>query len=202
MGVWIKRLIDLVGALIGLVLALPILFTLWLLVKAESAGPFLFVQSRLGLNGKPFDMYKIRSMVVGAEQQGTGLNSYSDDPRVTRVGKVMRSSSLDELPQLLNVLKGEMSLVGPRPPVHYELGDYDAMDLRWKSRFAVKPGLTGYAQISGRDHLEWPDKLEYDLRYIVDLKEKGPIVDLVVMLKTILVLLNTDQTTEIRRGGD
>ena len=128
-------------------------------------------------------------MIENAENMGTGIFNFRDDPRVTRVGKFLRKYSIDELPQLINILKGDMSLVGPRPPLTYELGDYEEFDEKLKSRFIVKPGLTGYAQINGRNELSWDEKINYDLKYIKDFSKYGVLVDIKIILITIFKVL-------------
>jgi len=125
-------------------------------------------------------------MVIDAETQGAGLFNYENDPRVTRMGHFLRNTSLDELPQLINVLKGDMSLVGPRPPVSYELGDYETLNRRYKKRFTVLPGITGLAQVEGRNNITWDRKVDYDNEYIDLIKQKGLWVDLKILIKTVL----------------
>ena len=184
-----KRLLDIIGSLIGIILLLPILIIISIAIRFDSKGPIIFKQKRLGKNGKVFTIYKFRTMVENAEKMGTGIFNFKDDPRVTKVGKFLRKYSLDELPQLFNILKGDMSLVGPRPPLTYELGDYKDFDEKLKKRFIVKPGLTGYAQISGRNELSWDEKIEYDLKYIEDFFKYGILIDLKVILVTIFKVL-------------
>jgi lipopolysaccharide/colanic/teichoic acid biosynthesis glycosyltransferase len=138
-------------------------------------------------------MMKFRSMVQNAEKQGTGLFNYEDDPRVTRSGRFLRDHSLDELPQLINILKGDMSIVGPRPCVVYELGDYATLNKRYKKRFEVIAGLTGYAQIQGRNELDWDVKVDFDNQYIDLYKKWGVALDVYIILKTVLnVFHHTD----------
>ena len=130
-----KRFFDFLLSLLGLIILSPFFIIIAIIIKCDSKGPVFFKQDRRTKNGKIFKMYKFRSMVVNAEQQGAGLFNYKDDPRVTKVGRFMRNTSIDELPQLLNVLKGDLSLVGPRPCVSYELGDYETLNRRYKKRF-------------------------------------------------------------------
>lgn len=186
---WVKRTLDLAVATGVVILSLPCWLAIAALIKLDSRGPVLFVQGRLGLGGRVFRMFKFRTMVEDAEQKGTGLFSYADDPRITRVGRFLRHTSLDELPQLLNVLKGDMSIVGPRPPVTYELGNYADFADGLKFRFTVKPGITGLAQVSGRNDLSWDQKLVYDTEYINTYRARGISYDLILMLKTIGVVL-------------
>lgn len=191
-----KRCLDVFFSLSLLIFLSPILILVGLLIKLTSKGPVFFLQDRLGLDGKVFRMFKFRSMVVNAEQQGTGLFSYENDPRITAVGSIIRRSSIDELPQLFNVLIGDMSLVGPRPPVTYELGYYEDFDADLKKRFTVLPGLTGLAQVSGRNDLSWPEKIKLDLEYIELARKQGILVDLNIMYKTIFVVFSMARTIE------
>lgn len=191
-----KRLFDIVLSVALIILLSPLLLIVYVLIKASSNGPAFFLQERLGLNGSVFRMYKFRSMVVNAEQQGTGLFSYNDDPRITPVGRIIRRTSIDELPQLFNILIGDMSLVGPRPPVTYELGKFSDFDSELRKRFTVKPGLTGLAQISGRNDLSWPEKVKYDNKYIDEYKKYGLFLDFKIILKTVFVVLSMSSTIE------
>ena len=161
-----KRFFDFLLSLLGLIILSPFFIIIAIIIKCDSKGPVFFKQDRRTKNGKIFKMYKFRSMVVNAEQQGAGLFNYKDDPRVTKVGRFMRNTSIDELPQLLNVLKGDLSLVGPRPCVSYELGDYETLNRRYKKRFEMRAGITGLAQIKGRNENSWDEKVEFDNQYI------------------------------------
>ncbi len=195
----IKRLMDITGALVGLVVfGLPmILIALW--IKRDSKGDVFFVQERLGRDIVPYKMYKFRTMVENAEQMGTGLFSYDDDDRITRVGHFLRKTSLDELPQFFNILNGSMALVGPRPPVTYELGDIADFTPEMKRRFRMKPGVTGLAQVSGRNELDWPQKIVFDNRYIDLFARWGVLIDLRIILQTIWVVVSRKSTIEKRR---
>ena len=167
----VKRALDFITALLALIVLSPLLAITALAVKLDSNGPAIFKQQRLGLHGKTFWIYKFRSMCQGAEHTGTGVYSGADDMRVTRVGKLLRATSIDELPQLVNILKGDMSFIGPRPPLTYHpwpLSDYTSAQLHM---FDVRPGITGWAQINGwrgeTDTLEKMEKrVEFDLEYI------------------------------------
>jgi lipopolysaccharide/colanic/teichoic acid biosynthesis glycosyltransferase len=192
----LKRTLDLAIALSVAVLVSPLLLVIALLVKLDSKGPVLFVQDRLGLAGSVFQMYKFRTMVRNAEQMGTGLFSYEDDPRVTRVGRILRQTSLDELPQVVNVIKGDMSIVGPRPPVTYELGNYADFPRELKHRFTVKPGITGLAQLSGRNDLDWDGKLVFDTKYIRKYNSYGVAYDLYLIVRTVWVVLSMRNVIE------
>ncbi|AIV39418.1 polyprenyl glycosylphosphotransferase [Curtobacterium sp. MR_MD2014] len=193
-----KRAFDLIGSAALIIVLSPVLLVLALLVKVTSAGPVFFLQERVGLNGSTFHMIKFRSMVVDAEQRlqelsaldraegNTVLFKMKNDPRVTRVGAFMRRYSLDEVPQLFNVLVGSMSLVGPRPPLAREVERYDVHVHR---RFLVKPGMTGLWQVSGRSDLSWEDSVRLDLYYV----ENWAIVgDLVILWKTLRAVVGSD----------
>lgn len=193
----IKRFFDIIFSLVGLIISSPVLLILAIAVKTTSKGPVIFKQERLGKNGKPFFMYKFRSMVVNAEHMGTGLFNYENDPRVTAVGRFMRDTSLDELPQLVNVLKGDMSFVGPRPAVTYELGDYATLNKRYKKRFTVTPGITGLAQVRGRNNISWDDKVNYDNEYIDSFKKQGVILDIYILFRTIVNVFGSKDIYEV-----
>src|SRR5699024_6362560 len=164
----IKRIIDFLGSLIGVVIISPILLIIALAIRFTSKGPVLFKQERLGLHGKTFKILKFRTMIENAENIGDGLTVKNEsDQRITNIGKILRKTSLDELPQLFNVIKGEMSLVGPRPPVTYH--PYDGYDNypKWaKKRFEMKPGVTGLTQVTVRNSVEWDERIVVDNEYI------------------------------------
>ena len=197
----LKRLLDILGALVGLVLFSPVFLVAAVLIRATSPGPVFFVQGRLGRDGQVFRMLKFRTMVQNAEQMGTGLFSYEDDPRITRIGHYLRIASLDEIPQFLNVLGGSMSIVGPRPPVTYELGDYKDFTPTMKIRFQVKPGITGLAQVSGRNDLDWDEKIHFDNIYVEKFRRWGVLYDLWIILRTVWVVISARSTIEARRDG-
>lgn len=189
-----KRVIDLIGSILGLVVLFPFFIVLAILMKIEEPkGPIFFSQTRVGLNGEKFKMYKIRSMVVNAEELLEDLLEQNEiegamfkmkeDPRITKVGKFIRKTSIDELPQLWNVVKGEMSLVGPRPPLEREVEEYTDHD---KQRLLIKPGCTGLWQVSGRNDLGFDEMVELDLKYINNLSLRN---DLVIGIKTIWVMV-------------
>lgn len=191
---FIKRMIDIIGSTVGLLLLSPLFIIIAILMKVEEPkGPIFFAQTRVGKNEKTFKMYKIRSMCVDAEDKLAELLQLNevegamfkmkDDPRVTKVGKFIRKTSIDELPQLLNVLKGDMSLVGPRPPLLREVADYTEYD---KQRLLIKPGCTGLWQISGRNEVGFDEMVELDLRYIRQLSLKN---DAIIVVKTVGVML-------------
>jgi lipopolysaccharide/colanic/teichoic acid biosynthesis glycosyltransferase len=158
-----KRALDVTGALVGLVLAAPVLALAALAIRLEGGGHFIYRQRRVGRDGVPFDLYKLRTMVTGAESMGSGLIVDAGDARITRVGALLRRTSLDELPNLINVLRGEMSLVGPRPTVQVQVDRYTE---RQRHRLDTRPGITGWAQVNGRASLPWHERIELDLWYV------------------------------------
>lgn len=192
-----KRIFDLVFSIIGILVLLPMLILIAVLIKLDSKGPVLFIQSRLGLNGQIFKILKFRSMIVNAEFTGTGIFNYNNDPRETRVGKILRNYSLDELPQIFNIFIGNMSFVGPRPPITYELGNYDDFTPDLKFRFLLKPGITGYSQINGRNELNWNQKIIFDNEYIKDFYKWGIILDIKVILITIYKVVKKEGSHEL-----
>ena len=185
-----------------LILTLPVLGPLFILVVIASLlfhrNNIFFSQKRLGINQRQFSLFKFRSMIVNAQSQGSGLYSFADDNRITPFGKFIRRTSLDELPQLINVLKGDMSFVGPRPAVVGELDEEQGLPSNTEDRFNVKPGLTGWAQIHGRDNLTWQQKIVYDLDYVSFTPVKRFFVDIYIILFTPLYLLNFTATYEKR----
>ena len=194
----IKRIIDIIVSALAIVLCLPFWIIIPIAIKLDSNGPVFFKQSRRTKNGRLFHMLKFRSMVVNAEGTGTGLFNFEDDPRVTKVGRFLRNTSLDELPQLFNILIGDMSIVGPRPCVSYELGDFDTLNKTYKKRFEAKAGLTGWAQIKGRNDISWPDKVIYDNEYIDLFKEKGIIIDVQIIFVTALKVFKKENIYEVK----
>lgn len=170
-----------------------------ILIKCTSKGPIFFAQDRIGLNGKNFKMLKFRTMFNNSEKKGTGLYIFENDTRITKVGFLIRRLSFDELPQFFNVLIGSMSLVGPRPPVTYELGDWSSFTPTMKKRFNVKPGITGFAQISGRNSLEWDRKIAYDLFYIKEFKRLGIFFDIYIIIKSFKVVISGKDILENKK---
>lgn len=188
-----KRVIDILFSLIGLIILSPLILLVAIVIKIESKGPIVFAQERIGKNGCAFNMYKFRSMVVNAEELKEKLlakNEMSgpmfkikEDPRVTKIGKFIRKTSIDELPQLINILKGEMSLVGPRPSLQSEVMHFED----WmRIRLEVKPGLTCYWQVSGRNDIGFIEWMKLDVKYV---KERNILIDLKLILKTIFLLV-------------
>jgi lipopolysaccharide/colanic/teichoic acid biosynthesis glycosyltransferase len=177
-----NRAADVVGASLGLVLASPVLAAAALAIKLEDGGPVLYRQQRVGYRGEDFDLLKLRTMVVGAETKGAGFAVNRGDPRITRTGRFLRRLSLDELPQLWNVVRGDMSLIGPRPTLRYQVEQYTP---RQRRRLDVKPGLTGWAQVNGRTKLPWDERIELDVWYV---EHRSPWVDLKILLRTPLAL--------------
>lgn len=177
-----KRIIDIIGSVILLIIGFIPLLIIGLIIKLESNGPILFKQKRLGLNGKEFEIYKFRSMVVGAENKGSGVYSMKGDPRVTKVGKIIRATSIDELPQLINILKGDMSFIGPRPTLTYHPWKLDEYTIEQRRRFDVRPGVTGLAQVNGRKEIPWDERIEYDVYYVDNL---SILLDFKILIKTI-----------------
>lgn len=182
---FLKRFFDIVLSALALIILFPIWIVIAIAIKCDSRGPVLFTQMRLTRNGRPFRMYKFRSMVVNAEAMEAGIFNYENDPRVTKVGRFLRTTSIDELPQLFNVLKGDLSLVGPRPCVTYELGDYETLNEKYKKRFEVRGGITGLAQIKGRNENSWEEKVTYDNQYIELFARQGIWLDIKILFGTV-----------------
>ena len=164
MYLYIKRIIDILFSLIGILVLLPILLITALFIKLESKGPVIFKQDRLGKNGRVFKIWKFRSMVVGAEKGG--VYSKKGDVRVTKVGKFIRTTSIDEFPQFINIIKGDMSIIGPRPTLIYHPWPIEQYTIEQKKRFNVRPGVTGWAQVNGRKDVPWEKRLIYDVEYV------------------------------------
>lgn len=186
----VKRFLDVTASFLGLVLLSPLLLAVLILIKIDSRGPVIFRQKRIGRNGKVFEIYKFRSMCVGAEKTGSGVYSGKGDARVTRIGKFLRATSIDELPQLLNILKGEMSFVGPRPPLTYHPWKYEEYTDFQKRMFEVRPGITGWAQVNGRKDVEWHKRIELNVWYV---DHMSLLLDIKIMFMTAFkVLTNAD----------
>ena len=177
-----NRALDVVGASLGLVLASPFLAAAAVAIKLDGGGPVLYRQRRVGKDGREFELVKLRTMVVGAEREGAGWAVDEGDPRITRVGTVLRRLSLDEVPQLWNVVRGEMSLIGPRPTLAYQVEQYTPHQRR---RLAVRPGITGWAQVQGRASLPWEERIELDVWYV---DHRSPWLDLKILARTPFAL--------------
>ena len=177
-----KRVLDFIIAGVALVVLSPFLLITAILIKIDSRGPVIFKQERLGKNGVPFKIWKFRSMCVGAEKQGTGVYSFKGDSRITKVGKIIRATSIDELPQLVNILKGDMALIGPRPALTYHPWPYERYTEHQKHMFDVLPGVTGWAQVNGRKEVPWPERIELNVWYA---KHMSLWLDLKIFFMTI-----------------
>ena len=178
----LNRALDVFTGGLGLVAASPLLAVAAVAIKLEDGGPVLYRQRRVGYQGRDFDLLKLRTMVVGAERQGAGFAVNRGDPRTTRTGRLLRRLSLDELPQLWNVVRGDMSLIGPRPTLRYQVDEYTP---RQRRRLDVKPGLTGWAQVHGRTKLPWDERIELDVWYV---EHRSPLLDLEILARTPLAL--------------
>lgn len=190
------RILDLLLLIILLPFLLPIFLIVLVLAFIFHGKEVFFMQERVGKNKTPFKLYKFRSMISGAQNMGTGFNSYKDDFRITPFGKFLRTTSLDEFPQLINVVLGDMSFVGPRPPVVGELELENDLPLYSNERFSVRPGLTGWAQIHGRDNLSWKQKIEYDVEFVRASTAKRLLLSIYIIFFTPLYLLNFSATYE------
>lgn len=187
-NLFLKRFFDILCSGLGLIIASPFILIIAILVKTSSKGPIFFLQERLGRKGKVFKIIKFRTMVVNAENMGTGVKETGkSDPRITKIGHILRATSMDELPQLVNVLKGDMALVGPRPPVTYHPYDgYDNYPEWAKPRFQMRPGMTGLVQISKRSLISWDDRMRIDLEYIIKFNVLFDIKILFGTIKTVI----------------
>lgn len=196
----VKRLLDVVLSMVGLIIFSPLMLITAIAIKLESPGPVIFKQERIGLNGRVFKIYKFRSMYVGAEKGG--VYETKGDPRVTRIGGIIRMTSIDELPQFVNILKGDMSIIGPRPPLTYHPWSYDEYSDEQKRMFRVRPGITGWAQVNGRKDVEWPRRIELNVEYV---EKMSFAFDLMIFIKTIFKVIgmkdniNTGKT--VRKEG-
>ena len=191
----IRRAVDVVVSALALLLSSPLLLAAMLAIRLESPGPVIYRQRRAGRGGKPFDVLKLRTMVDGAEHIGAGMAVNANDSRITRVGAFLRRSSLDELPNLLNVLRGEMTLIGPRPTLPAQVDRYTE---RQRGRLAVKPGITGWAQVNGRASLPWPERIELDLYYV---ENRSLSLDLRILLRTPAMVLGGSGLYKGQAGG-
>jgi len=194
-GACAKRVLDLALALVGSVLSAPLVALLAVVIRLESPGHPFYTQTRAGKDGRPFEIYKLRTMVSGAELVGAGLAIQEGDARITRAGRLLRRYSLDELPNLYNVLRGEMSIVGPRPTLPVQVQQYTD---RQRGRLAVKPGITGWAQINGRASLPWAERIELDLWYV---EHRSLALDLRILCRTLGMVASGRGLYKGERGG-
>lgn len=189
-----KRFCDIVISLLGLIVLSPLMLVVAIAIKIESKGPVLFKQTRLGKGGREFQIYKFRSMCEGAENMGTGQYSFAGDMRVTKVGRFIRATSIDELPQFINILKGEMSLVGFRPPLTYhpwKLEEYTDEQMRM---FEVRPGITGWAQVHGRKHTEWHERISLNVYYV---DHMSLLLDIKILFLTVFKVLKNEDNENV-----
>jgi lipopolysaccharide/colanic/teichoic acid biosynthesis glycosyltransferase len=191
----IRRAIDIVVSATALAIASPILALAAAAIRLESSGPIIYRQRRSGLHGDEFDVLKLRTMVDGAEHKGAGLAINENDSRITRVGALLRRTSLDELPNLVNVLRGEMSLIGPRPTLPVQVAQYTE---RQRGRLQIKPGITGWAQVNGRAALPWSERIELDLYYI---EHRSLALDVQILRRTVSLVLSGSGTYKGAAGG-
>jgi lipopolysaccharide/colanic/teichoic acid biosynthesis glycosyltransferase len=191
----VRRAVDIVVSSLALALGAPVLALATLAIRLQSRGPVIYRQRRIGLQGRPFDVLKLRTMVDGAERMGAGLAVNIDDSRITRVGALLRRTSLDEVPNLVNVLRGEMSLIGPRPTLPVQVEQYTE---RQRGRLAIKPGITGWAQVNGRASLPWSERIELDLYYI---EHRSIALDLRIVRRTFAMVLGGSGLYKGRAGG-
>ena len=196
---FIKRALDILLSLCGLLLLWPLLLVLAILIKIDSPGPAIFKQTRLGKNGREFTMHKFRSMCQNAEGTGSGVYSMKGDPRVTRMGKILRLG-FDELPQLWDILRGKMSFVGPRPPLTYHPWPVDQYTPEQFRMFSVRPGITGWAQVNGRKAVEWNRRIEMNVWYT---EHMSLWLDIRILFMTVgSVLGNKDNANVEKTAGD
>ncbi len=190
----VKRTLDAAAAAAGLVVTAPLLGAIAIAIRLETPGPIVLRQARVGRDGRDFGMFKFRTMVDNAHTMGPGWLVSEGDPRITRVGRFLRKWSLDELPQLVNVLRGDMSIVGPRPTLRYQVDQYTAFQRR---RLEVSPGITGWAQVCGRNELSWPEKIELDVWYV---DHRSVRLDAEILARTVRVLLRPTRVYNDARG--
>lgn len=194
MYLYFKRFADVFVSIAGLIVLWPLLLVVAVIIKLESPGPALFKQKRLGRFGREFTIYKFRSMSVGAEHTGTGQYSYEGDPRVTKVGAVIRKLSIDELPQFINILKGDMSLIGFRPPLTYHPWSYIQYTDQQKKMFQLRPGVTGWAQVHGRKTVNWEERIKMNVWYVENVNFK---TDIKILFLTIIRVLKHEDNVNM-----
>ena len=193
---FIRRIIDTIIALVALVVLSPVLLIVALAICLESKGGAIFKQKRIGLNGKPYDMYKFRSMVKNAQNMGTGVYSFEGDPRITKVGHFIRRTSIDELPQLWNIVKGDMAFIGPRSPVVGHFPEWDTLNDAYKRRFTVLPGISGLAQCVGRNDFSWDEKVVWDNIYIDKVSKYYILYDIKMWFMTFARVFSMSDVAE------
>jgi lipopolysaccharide/colanic/teichoic acid biosynthesis glycosyltransferase len=191
----IRRAVDIAFSSLALAVSSPLILLAMLAIRLESPGAVIYSQRRAGRHGRPFEVLKLRTMVDGAEHIGAGLAINADDPRVTRVGAFLRRTSLDELPNLVNVLRGDMSLIGPRPTLPVQVEQYSE---RQRGRLAIRPGITGWAQVNGRASLPWAERIELDLYYI---EHRSLALDLKILQRTVAMVLGGSGLYKGQAGG-
>ncbi len=202
---YIKRFLDIMISLCMLLVLWPILIIIAIAVKLDSKGPAIFKQERIGKDFKTYKMYKFRSMVENAQDIGTGVYSFVGDPRVTKIGRLLRKTSLDELPQLWNIVKGDMAFVGPRSPVVGFFPKYEELNEEYKRRFSILPGITGLAQVTGRNELSWDEKVKFDNIYIDKVKKYGLLYDIKIWLLTfsrVLSMKDVEETEDNQKKNE
>ena len=190
----VKQIIDTVIALCALLVLSPFLIITAIAIKIDSPGPIIFKKERLGRWGKPFWIYKFRSMCQNAEKTGTGVYSYKGDSRITKVGKIIRATSIDELPQLWNIMKGDMALIGPRPALTYHPWSFDQYTEEQKHMFDVRPGVTGWAQVNGRKEVPWPQRIQLNCEYV---RKVSFAFDMKIFFMTIFKVLSNANNENI-----
>ena len=195
-NLFFKRTFDIVSSSLLALILTPLWLVVAIWIKIDSKGPVFFKQQRRTKDGRVFNMLKFRSMVVDAEKMDAGLFNYENDPRVTRAGRFLRNSSIDELPQLFNIINGDMSVVGPRPCVAYELGDFETLNKRYRKRFEMKAGLTGLAQIKGRNDIHWDEKVEFDNKYVDEFKRIGIWEDVKILFGSVFKVFKKENIYE------
>ena len=200
-NLFFKRFFDILSSLIAIILLIPIWIIIPIVIKCDSKGPVFFKQERRTKQGKVFKMLKFRSMIVNAENTGTGLFNYENDPRVTKFGRFLRNTSIDEFPQLFNIFIGQMSVIGPRPCVKYELGDFETLNRKYKKRFGMKAGLTGLAQVKGRNDIEWDKKVELDNEYIDKFRKFGVFFDVKILFLSVFKVFKKEDIYENKVEG-
>ncbi|HEX7610883.1 MAG TPA: sugar transferase [Solirubrobacteraceae bacterium] len=191
----IRRAVDIAVSALALALSAPVVALAMIAIRIESPGAVIYRQRRAGLHGRPFEVLKLRTMVDGAERMGAGLAVNANDSRITRVGASLRRASLDELPNLVNVLRGEMSLIGPRPTLPVQVEQYTE---RQRGRLAIRPGITGWAQVNGRASLPWSERIELDLHYI---EHRSLALDLEILRRTVVMVLGGSDLYKGQAGG-